>query len=185
MQNSLDTKNTITKSEFERLYLQYRPRFVTIATGYVRDRMVAEDIVTDCFMSYFENRDRLSAEIMPVMYIMTSVRNRCLNWLRDQSTHNRIEEHIQQTSQRSIKANLMSLEVCDPHKLFEDEVSEIVRREISAMPTITQRVLTGLRFEGRSYADIASELGISVRRVEYEVQKAMKKLRNALKDYLS
>lgn len=48
--------------EFDRLYGEYKPRFILIACSYLRDRSAAEDLVTDCFMHFWEKRE----EIVPV-----------------------------------------------------------------------------------------------------------------------
>lgn len=42
----------ITLENFERLYSEYKPRFIIIARSYIRNNMAAEDIVTDSFL-YF------------------------------------------------------------------------------------------------------------------------------------
>ena len=42
--------------EFDRLYGEYKPRFILIACSYLRDRSAAEDLVTDCFMHFWEKR---------------------------------------------------------------------------------------------------------------------------------
>ena len=44
---------------FGELYTLYKDRFVRIAMSYVRDRMAAEDIVTDSYMAFWENRHEL------------------------------------------------------------------------------------------------------------------------------
>ena len=51
-----------------------------IAVSYVRDRMAAEDIVTDSFVAYWENHTTTEIRSVPA-YILTAVKNRCLNWL--------------------------------------------------------------------------------------------------------
>ena len=40
----------ISRESFDALYADYKPRFVRIAQSYVRNGMVAEDIVTDSFL---------------------------------------------------------------------------------------------------------------------------------------
>ena len=40
----------ITLEDFERLYSEYKPRFIIIARSYIRNNMAAEDIVTDSFL---------------------------------------------------------------------------------------------------------------------------------------
>ena len=47
-----------------------------------------------------------------------------------------------------------------------------------------KKVFVARRFEELSYKEIAEKYGITVRRVEFELEKAVKQLRVALKDYL-
>lgn len=42
----------ITLEDFERLYSEYKPRFIIIARSYIRNNMAAEDIVTDSFLIF-------------------------------------------------------------------------------------------------------------------------------------
>ena len=44
----------ITLEDFERLYSEYKPRFIIIARSYIRNNMAAEDIVTDSFLYFWE-----------------------------------------------------------------------------------------------------------------------------------
>ena len=48
----------ITSAEFGKLFEQYKPQFVMVARSYVRDAMVAEDLVMDSFISFWENRNK-------------------------------------------------------------------------------------------------------------------------------
>lgn len=50
----------ITLEDFERLYSEYKPRFIIIARSYIRNNMAAEDIVTDSFLYFWENKDKLN-----------------------------------------------------------------------------------------------------------------------------
>lgn len=52
------------------------------------------------------------------------------------------------------------------------------------MPELTRSVFTEQRLRGRSYREVAAQYGISERRVETELGKALGKLRLALRDYL-
>ena len=47
------TKTCITSAEFGRLYSDYNPRFTEVAYRYVRDRGIAEDLVSDSFMAFW------------------------------------------------------------------------------------------------------------------------------------
>ncbi|OUN76818.1 hypothetical protein B5G09_08755 [Alistipes sp. An54] len=174
----------INRSEFERLYAQYHPRFVVIAQRYVRDAMVAEDLVTDSFVSFWENRERLDGDTNHAAYLLTIVKNKCLNWLHAQQLHLRVEKQLQGQQYRMVAANILSLEACNPTGLFAEEVKRIVERTLENMPDLTRQVFESNRFSDKTYAEIAEELGISQRRVTSEMQRALSLLRKDLRDYL-
>ena len=46
-------------SSFDEIYLAYRAKFIRFALFYVPNRQAAEDIVTDSFVYYWENKSRL------------------------------------------------------------------------------------------------------------------------------
>lgn len=70
------------EAEFGELYKRYKARFESFAVGYVQDRLIAEDVVTDAFIYYWENRSRLDADCNAAAYILTTIRHKCLNYLR-------------------------------------------------------------------------------------------------------
>ena len=113
--------------EFDRLYGEYKPRFILIACSYLRDRSAAEDLVTDCFMHFWEKRE----EIVPVTenipaYILGMIRHKCIDALRTRQQHLMTQQQIYQLEMRSIRENLAALEECDLAKiLFRSEVEEI------------------------------------------------------------
>lgn len=74
----------ITAPFFDRLYTEYKPRFILIAQSYIRDAMVAEDIVTDSFLYFWEHRQELEITASAPAYILGAVKNGCLAWLRNQ-----------------------------------------------------------------------------------------------------
>lgn len=176
--------DNIIKKEFGQLYNMYRQRFVIIARRYVRDRMVAEDIVADSFVSFWNNRSNIPSDSNLPAYILTIVKNNCLNWLHAQQIHMRIEQQLQTTQSRLVESNIRSLESCDPERLFASEVQRIATEAMVKMPELTRMVFIKSRNEGKTYAEIAEECGISVRQVTSEIQKALAILRNELKDYM-
>ena len=57
-------------------------------------------------------------------------------------------------------------------------------KTLNQLPKQTQKVFIMSRFENKSGKEIAQILGISVKGVDYHMNKALKELRIALKDYL-
>ena len=174
----------MTPAEFGNLFTAWRSRFVAVACRYVRSAAVAEDLVSDSFMSFWENRGRIPAEANLQAYILTIVRNKCLDWLRAQSLHMKIEQKVYELRRRMLEADIRSLQAFDPDEIFSQELVSIVQRSLERMPELTRDVFTARRFDEMSYKQIAEKYGITVRRVEFELEKAVKQLRVALKNYL-
>lgn len=172
--------------EFDRLYGEYKPRFILIACSYLRDRSAAEDLVMDCFMHFWEKRE----EIVPVTenipaYILGMVRHKCIDALRTRQQHLMTQQQIYQLEMRSIRENLAALEECDLAKiLFRSEVEEIFHRRLAEMPELSAQIFIANRFENQTYQEIAQHYGISVRKVTREIQRCLKLLREDLGDYL-
>ena len=174
----------MTTAEFGRLFATWRARFEAIACRYVRSAAVAEDLVSDSFMSFWENRGRIPADANLQAYILIIVRNKCLDWLRAQSLHAKIEQEVYELRRRVLAADIRSLQEFNPEEIFSAEVAAIVRQSLDRLPELTREVFVARRFEELSYKEIAEKYGITVRRVEFELEKAVKQLRVALKDYL-
>ena len=122
-----ETQPAATASEFGKIYLEYRSVFIQRACRYVRDEHIASDIVADSFMAFWENRFALPADTNVPAYVYATVRNRCLNHLRNQSLRLRIEQKMHSDQCRLVDADIASLTACDPDKLFEDEISCAIR----------------------------------------------------------
>lgn len=174
----------ITHESFERLYADYKPRFVSIAQSYVRNDMVAEDIVTDSFLYFWEHRETVNISVSVPAYVLGSVKNGCLEWLRNEKNRLNIRQQIHTTAYHSIQARISALEACNPQQIFAAEISSIVRDEIARMSEPMRGIFLASRFDGKTYQEISDATGVSVRNVKAAIQKALGIMRLALKDYL-
>lgn len=169
---------------FDELYTKYRQNFVRLAMSYVRDRMTAEDIVTDSFLAFWQEGDRDSDVRNPSAYIYASVRNRCLNVLRDRRQQMQARQEMHSATVRMREHDISSLEANEPHAAYMAEIAAIIERELRQMPARTRRVYLSHRYEDMSYREIALIYGLSQRQVEYEIRNAKDMLCAALKDYV-
>ena len=168
---------------FNRLFGRYYPRMLRFATGYVADRVVAEDIVMESFSVAWNKRDSLTDQSF-APYILTVIRNRSLNHLRALEVRARAAEQLHSHQQRILQTRIATLEACDPQELFSNEARMLVERTLANLPQRTRDIFLRSRVHGQSYKQIAAETDSSVKSVEFEISKAMKMLRKALKDYL-
>ncbi|MBB4038287.1 RNA polymerase sigma-70 factor (ECF subfamily) [Dysgonomonas hofstadii] len=178
----MQIENTDIK-QFSSIFLENRSRFVNFAASYLRDEAIAEDIVMESFLYYWENRDSLDNIVNIPAYILVIVKHKSLNYLRNQSSHRKIENNIKNYQERLLQENIVSLEACDPQYLFSDEVQQIIDSVLISLPEKTREIFIRSRFKSQSYKEIASELSITEKSVEFNISKALKIFRVALRDY--
>lgn len=169
---------------FTVLFERYKEPFTRFANSFVRDRAVAENLFVDALVDYWQRRDALPADTNVPAYLLTSVRNKALNHLRHLRIRERSSDELMRRTQSELDFRISSLEDFTTQSLFTDEIREIVRRTLDELPERTRRVFEMSRFENRRNAEIAAELNLSVKTVEFHIGKVLKVLRVRLKDYL-
>ncbi len=167
-----------------RLYEDLHDPLVRIARLYVRDRMVAEDIVADSFVRLHRAMPSLPEDTNLEGYLVTIVKNLSLNYLKSVAIHKRAEEEMSNHQVRLIREGIRSLSSLNPEELFASDVQRLVNEAMDRMDDLTRAVFMESRYSDKTYAEIARDLGISVRRVHTEMQKSLNLLRAALQDYL-
>lgn len=71
-----------SEMNFGVFYNAYYQRFVRYAFYYVNDLQAAEDLTHDALLYYWENKHKLPADADVLGYILESVKNKCLNYLK-------------------------------------------------------------------------------------------------------
>lgn len=173
-----------SSSKLVRLYEDYREPLVLVARLYVRDRMVAEDVVADSFVKLHHAIETLDEDANLEAYLTTIVKNQCLNYLKSIRVHQRAEENMLDHQQRLVNEGIRSLSSLDPEQLFASEVQHLVSDAMDQMDELTKKVFSESRYSGKTYKEIAAALGIPPRKVHTEIEKALRLLRVALADYL-
>jgi RNA polymerase sigma-70 factor, ECF subfamily len=69
-------------SLFNELFTIYKGRFVRFAQTFTRDATIAEDIVIDSLIYYWEHRTELNKESNIPAYVLTVIKHKCLNYLQ-------------------------------------------------------------------------------------------------------
>ncbi len=168
-------KTTISESPekgFELLFKRYYSVLCNHAARYVWSKDVSKDIVSDVFFSLWKNQDYLSINSSYRAYLFQAVRNGCHNYL---------------TRELSRKASLDEVENYDSQSLRPDQIVHFdelqhkIESVISNLPPQCKRVFLLNRLEGKKYAEIATELGISIKTVEMHISKAITILKTALR----
>lgn len=172
--------------KLNRVIRQYEKPLIQFAFSYIGDFEASEDYVLESFMEYWTNRDMLNEQDNAniLAYILTVVKNKCLNHLRRRKYHDLVSDNIRELHQWELTLQINSLSSTDPKELFESDIFKIVEETLRKLPADTQKIFNLSRYEHKSRKEIAEIMGMSVKGVEYHISKALIELRTNLKDYL-
>ena len=164
---------------FKGLYEEYYAPFCLYAKRFVDDKETREDIVSDVFASLWDKMDTDSFVLQSdtaLGYIKMCVKNSCLNFLKHQEHEWSYAENIQK------KAPVYELE---PDSIYTlDELYRMLYETLDKLPENYRTVFMKSFFEGKTHAEIAEEMNLSVKSINRYKQKTMELLREELKDYL-
>lgn len=168
----------------DRIFTEYKERFIRFALSYVREVDVAEDVVMEAIMYYWENRNSLASVENVPLYILTIIKNKSLNHLKRLRTWDEVSDRIITDTEWDLKMRIASLESCNPESLFCDEVQQLLEETLNKLPEKTRRIFLLSRNEEKNYKEIAEITGLSIKSIEFHISKALKLLRKHFKDYL-
>lgn len=128
------------------------------------DPDIAEDVVEEVFVKIWQKSEE-GLELKNIdRYLYQCVRNECLSWLRS----------------RNEVVGLVEIEEINEEIIDTSERDACLWRAIDALPEKCRKVFLLSKGEGKSNAEIADLLGISVKTVKNQMTKAFSRLRNAL-----
>ena len=151
---------------FKQLFQTYSRSLFFIAMNIVNNRQVAEDAVQETFVYIWTHRDQLNETFSLENYLIRSVKNYALNYLRHKSVETTHEEEIAREH--------------DFWNLTEEDMTHKIRqiREvIDSLPKQCQKIFLMTVLEEKSYSETAEELNISVNTVKTQVKIAYKKIK--------
>ncbi len=170
----------IFNADFERYY----QRCVMFAKSYTHDTAQAECMAAEAISLLWEKASAGEKVELPLPYLFSIIRNKALHYLRRKGLEHQLMSSMENTAMRELKFRIDTLESCDPHALYAEDVQKILHRSLDELSAQSRDVFALSRFEGKTNREIALELGISEKAVEYHITKTLKKLREDLKDYL-
>lgn len=170
--------------DFEKIYLTYFSKMKYFARVYVLSEEDAENIVQDVFTDLWERREMITMHTNLIAYLFSSIKNKCLNYLRHQMVVQDTASHLREEHIRAMRISLNSLEVFDQEVFTERNIEEILNQALESLSDRCRQIFIMSKIEGKKQKEIAAELDISINTVETQMGIAYKKLRAELKDYL-
>ncbi len=145
-------------------------RFVHL---YLSEKEIIEELVLDIFVYIWENRDNLQIQLSFKAYLFQSARNKAFNVLRQEKKNVSINE----IDSDALETNATSLE--------DEELYRLIQEAVFALPEKCKEVFQLSRNENLSNQEIANKLNISVKTVEAQITKALKRIKDFLGDAYS
>jgi len=170
------------ESVFERIFNLYYTALIFFAKEYVIVEDQAREIVQEAFIKLWEKRQSLSTDSNIKAYLYITTRNLCLNYL----DHIRVGQRFKRMKERDILTlELNSIALNDPtaEHLIASELESQIEKLIEELPEQNRKVFKMHRYDDMKYSEIAQQLNISVKAVEAHISRALKHLRDHLREY--
>lgn len=138
----------------------------------VKDFDQAEDVVQSILVKLWERRETLEIKTSVRSYLFRSVYNQCINQLEHVAIKKRFDATVQNSPGRDEQQP----------DVFPLELEDNIRKAIDTLPQQCRTIFIMSRYEELRYSEIAEKLDISVNTIQNQICKALKILREELKD---
>ena len=174
--NNID-KETFFKESFDR----YFERIVTYVYSFYKDREIAKNIAQDCFIAFWENIDKVERSKTPLPYLFFVAKNKTLNQIKRDGVEGRFGDYYA-GREYELRSNVLQSNTMD--RVLEKEVERLIKRSMEQMKDSVRETFHLSRFRNMTNEEVARELGISVKTVEYRMSSALRILKKNLRDFI-
>ena len=158
------------QKKLEKLFKQHYRQMYRLATILLHDDAESKDVVHDIFAHLLRNSQDLREDTAE-SYLLTSVRNRCLNVIRSRQIQERVE-HLY----------LLDLDTTiTPTERLEEELEALYKGIDQLEPPVCRDIIMQHFRDGITFKEIASRLGVSETTVYKHLRRALNQLRTQLK----
>jgi len=173
---ALETIQSGNESAFEMTFRSYYQPLCRYAYSFLEDKEEAEEVVQSAFITFWEKRKSLDIQTSLKSYLYRMVRNACLNVIKHEKVKQQHVAHEMAVTDSSYESV--------SQKVYATELESKISEAMKALPEQCRLVFQLSRFEELKYQEIADQLQISVKTVENHMGKALRIMREQLKDYL-
>ena len=158
------------QKKLEKLFKQHYRQMYRLATMLLHDDAESKDVVHDIFAHLLRNSQDLREDTAE-SYLLTSVRNRCLNVIRSRQIQERVE-HLY----------LLDLDTAiTPTERLEEELEALYKGIDQLEPPVCRDIIMQHFRDGITFKEIANRLGVSETTVYKHLRRALNQLRTQLK----
>ena len=159
------------KKKLEQLFRQHYRQMYRLATMLLHDDAESKDVVHDIFAKLLNDSCNLKEETAET-YLLTSVRNRCLNVIRSRQ----IQERVQHLYLLDLDTTIM------PMERLEEELKTLRKGIDQLEPPVCRDIILQHFRDGVTFKEIACRLGVSETTVYKHLRRALSQLRTHLKN---
>lgn len=161
---------------YEHIFKKYYQRLCNYAGALLKDTTESEEVVQQVFVNIWNKREKIEIETSLQSYLYRAVNNAGLNRLKQLKVQRSHHEHFNYESVSAAESTSQSVS--------KNELEKSLYAAVDRLPEQCRLTFQLSRFEGLKYQEIANELNVSVKTVENQVGKALKFLREELKEFL-
>jgi RNA polymerase sigma-70 factor (ECF subfamily) len=172
---------------FEELVVRYQARLVRVLEHWVGRRELAEDLAQEVFLRVYRSRQQYVPGAKFATWLFTIANNVASNALRDRSrrpevtlTGNDSGPLGARPLDRLVEASSSGMPT---RQIEKAEVREVVRMALEALGERQRLALLLNKFEGMSYADIATAMELTPQAIKSLLSRARENLRLMLEPY--
>lgn len=155
---------------FKYLFDTYFVSLCRFMNLYLKDHRESEENALDIFMYIWEHREDIDIRISFKAYLFQAARNKCLNSLRKKRDTVSLDEVATTLKEKEDT----SLEV--------EELNNLIEEAVMALPEKCREVFVNSRIENLTNQEIAEKMQLSVKTVEAQITKALKRIKEHLGD---
>src|SRR5690606_15155900 len=171
----MDGVNMGDSKAFSRIYHTYYRPLCYFAFSLTRDRVQAEDIVSESLSKLWQRRNAFDHEKQIKAFLYTTVRNASLNFLKSLQIRTQVHEQLLYKAEH--KDDYVITEI------IKAQLLNYIYDEVEKLPDRLRVVFEKIFIEGRSTSEIAEELDMPVQSVRNAKTRSLAILRQTLQKH--
>lgn len=162
---------------FRQLFELFAGRLYQFAFSFLKNKLLAEEAVSDVFFKFWLNRFSLSTDLNIKAYLFKATYNTALNYLDEERRKSAI-------SLDEIHVDLGVDFICPETKMINIELKVVIDRAIESLPPRCKLIYKMAKVEEMKYKEIADLLNISVKTIDHQLSIAVRKIGEVIQGYL-
>jgi RNA polymerase sigma-70 factor (family 1) len=154
------------RQSLKNLHDKYFHQMLLFARKSVNDPLLAEELVSDCFIKIWENRSRIVIKVSVKSYLYLMLRNSIIDHYRHRQLATKSLGQIPEIAEEDVFDHFMQYA-----KLYA---------ALEKLPQQRQKILELAVFDALTYDEIAGKLGITKNTVKTQIARAYRYLRETL-----